>query len=174
MLPPEAAWLPQSQLSEKALLFNEMDGVFENGLRWIAEADGSVRLNVEQDPSHSRNLRLASGAVAARVILAKRKSRDLHWTPVWAVDVVAREEEVVRLTPDESDALEGAEMALWAYTLDDDVIAVDCDLSHAGLEIKSSFSGVQQTGVPLMLPAIKRSDAEYRVFQTVVMLHNKA
>ena len=93
----EIVELRAGQLTEKARLLREMERMFENRLEWIAETDGRVLLEIQQEDL-SGGAHESSG-VAVRVVVVQRNADQPQWTPVWAVDLVAREERVIRLTP---------------------------------------------------------------------------
>jgi hypothetical protein len=171
-LPPEFAWLQESQLAEKAALLREMDRVFDGRLQWVVETDGRVLLEV-QSPADSGNRTLPPATYMIRIVVARQDSQQASWAPVWAADVVARQEDQVRLTDDSSSVPEGVELALWVYPVDDDMVAVDLDLALDNLPIESYYSGIQEPGVPLAVHATKDNDEHYQVFQTVVRLNGE-
>jgi hypothetical protein len=168
-LPPQFAWLERSQLAEKAVLLREMDRLFDHRLEWIGETDGRVLMELRQDAEAPR-----AAGVAVRLVVVRRQGAGEDWTPVWAIDLVARQEEVVRLTPETADLPKGAELALWAYPVGGEMIAVDCELSLAELPIDASHSGVQPSGVPVAVDSVRQGGVEYRVFQTVAILDDEA
>jgi len=168
---PDSVWLPADQVAEKAKLLREMERVFENRLEWVAETDGRVLLEVRQGGLGESRLDTETG-VAVRVVVVRRSANQPHWKPVWAVDLVARQEQVIRLTPESAALPEGAELSLWAYAADEEMVAVDSNLTLAGLPVESTFSGMQQSGKPTVVHSVEESGVEYQVFQTVAILNN--
>ena len=168
-LPPQYAWLEESQLGEKAALLPEMAAMFENRLQWIAETDGRVVLQVQQD-SDGGATPTGTPDLVVRLVVVRRGPQTTRWTPVWAVDVVARREQVVRLTPANADLPPGTEFSLWAFPVDDDVIAVDSRLSLVEHSLEAEFSDVQCPGVPAMMHEVQTDGQQYRVFQTIAVL----
>ncbi|HUT10596.1 MAG TPA: hypothetical protein VMY42_08870 [Thermoguttaceae bacterium] len=172
-LPPQYAWLDQSQLGEKAALLREMERVFENRLQWVAETEGRVVMQVEQDGRDGAALPAEAAGVAVRVVVVQRDADSDQWTPVWAVDVLARQQQVVHLTPSNAGLPPGTELVLWAFAVDDDVIAVDSRLSVAEHSLQVEFSDVQRSGVPARVYEVREHGRQYRVFQTIAMLDDK-
>jgi hypothetical protein len=172
-LPPQFAWLENSQLADKAALLREMDRVFDDRLQWVIETDGRVLLEVQNSNGNPKRA-TAHPAYMVRIVVARQDSHQSPWTPVWAADVVAHQEDLVRLTSESAGMPEGVELALWIYPVDDQVIAVDSDLALTGLPIELQFSGLQQPGVPLAVHASTEESVQYQVFQTVARLNGEA
>jgi len=163
--PPQYVWLDRSQLAEKATLLREMERVFENRLQWIAETEGRVAMQVEQDGRDRAAAPAEEAGVAVRVVLVQRDADCDRWTPVWAVDVLARQQEVVHLTPSNAGLPPGTELVLWAFALDDDVIAVDSRLSVAEHSLQVEFSDVQRSGVPARVYEVREHGRQYLCFR---------
>jgi hypothetical protein len=169
--PPPFARLDEEELAKKARLFRETERLFENRLEWIVETDDRVLLEIEQNAGSSGGS--SPTRLAVRVVVARRNAGQTSWTPVWAVDVVTREEQPIRLTPESGRLPAGAELFLWVYPVDKDVIAVDSTLSLAGPALQSTFSGLQHVGVPTPVCEVERDGTEFQVFQTVAVLDSE-
>jgi hypothetical protein len=169
--PPAFAWLDERELAEKARLLRETERLFENRLEWIAETDDRVLLEVRQNAGGGAGT--PATGLAVRVVVARRNVEQPSWTPVWAVDLVVHQEEVVRLTPQSAHLPNGAELVLWAYPVDEDIVAVDAELSLSGPALQSTFSGLQRSGIPTSVYAAERNGTELRVFQTVAVLDSE-
>ena len=91
-LPPSYAWLQDEQLRNKAILLDEMESVFGRRLNWLAETGDNVQVDVGRQSSTGDGQ-----ALAVRVVVQRRRVGRQNWTVAWAIDVVARNEEVVRL-----------------------------------------------------------------------------
>lgn len=167
---PDIVELRAGQLTEKARLLGEMERMFENRLEWIAETDGRVLLEIQQEDLSGGGHE--SAGVAVRVVVVRRNTDQPQWTPVWAVDLVAREERVIRLTPETGALPEGAELSLWTYAADEQMIAVDSNLSLGNIPVESTSSGLQQSGIPAVIHKTDRDGVQYQVYQTVAMLDN--
>jgi len=167
-LPPRFAWLEENQLGEKGRLIRELEPMFDDRLQWIAETDGRVLLEV-QDQAVGAAAE-SSVPLAVRIVVVRRGPRQAQATPVWAVDVVARQERVVRLSSESADLPEHVELRFWAYPVDEEMVAVDSSLSLSGLALESDFSGVQKCGEPFAVYSAERSGVQYEVFQTVARL----
>ncbi len=164
--------IPTHQVTEKAKLLREMERLFENRLEWVAETDGRVLLEIRGEGPDEGRIPAPTG-LAVRVVVVRRTPNQSQWNPVWAVDLVARQEQVIRLTPESTALPEGAELFLWAYAADEQMVAVDSSLSLGGLPVESTFSGMQQSGIPTVVHATERSGVQYQVFQTVAILDNE-
>ena len=167
-LPPQYAWLQRSQLAEKAVLLRETERLFEGRLEWIAETDGRVLLEV-RDRAGGDSAPPAVPLVI-RVVVVRRSADQPEGIPVWAVDVVARQERVIRLSSAAADLPEDAELSIWAYAVDDEMVAVDSRLSLSSLALESRFSGLQKSGEPFAVHTVEARDVQYQVFQTVARL----
>jgi hypothetical protein len=166
---PEIVRLQPDEVMEKAKLLREMERMFENRLEWVAETGGRVLLEIREEDLSSGP---APTGVAVRVVVVQRGPRQPQWKPVWGVDLVARQEQVIRLTPESASLPKGTEFSLWTYTADEQMIAVDSNLSLVGLPVESTFSGLQQSGIPNVVHATERNGVQYRVYQTVAILDN--
>jgi hypothetical protein len=173
-LPPELVVLQESELAEKVVLANEMDKLFGDRFQWIGETADRVLLEVGESDTTSDADGPRSARLAVRVIAVRRGADEEKWTPIWAADLVTRQEQVVRLTPDPVGSPDGADFSLWAYALDDDTIVVDSELSLGEVSLSSTFNGVQRSGVPVTMHTVQQDAVQYCVFQTVVILDGEA
>jgi len=62
----------------------------------------------------------SSVPLAVRIVVVRRSPRQAQATPVWAVDVVARQERVIRLSSESAGLPEDVELRLWAYPVDEE------------------------------------------------------
>lgn len=169
---PDFVWLHADHVTEKAKLLREMERLFENRLEWVAETNGRVLLEIREEGAGDGGVTAPTG-VAIRVVVVRRRANQPQWKPVWAVDLVARQEQVIRLTPKSAALPQGAELFLWAYAADEQMVAVDSSLTLGGLPVESTFSGLQQSGIPTVVHSTERSGVQYQVFQTVAILDNE-
>lgn len=162
-LPPAYAWLQETQLREKAVLLQEMESIFDRQTIWLAETGKNIDMGVV-----NRTTLTEMKPVAVRVVVERRRVAESAWTSVWAVDVMTRSEEVVRLT---SKSAKAAQLVLWSYVLPDGMIAVDCSLTlgeSAGVPIVTS--GLQSDCQPVEVYSAIVDGDEIRVFQTAAVL----
>jgi hypothetical protein len=176
---PDAAPLDDSravrwaEISPEALqegreLYAEVDRLFVDRLRWVAQSNGDVLLGV--DAAQGRVGEPSSPAVVKLVVLARGFGQP-DWRRVWQTDVILRSEEAVEVTTDQN-AVD--RVALWVYALADGRIAVDTDLVlSAPLKLASQHNAVVDPGVPMELVGIRQEGMEYRVLQTVAMLDGR-
>jgi hypothetical protein len=167
-LPPRLAWLDDGQLREKGRLIRELEQMFDRRLQWIAETDGRVLLEVRCRPIDDSAQ--SSVPLVARIVVVRRVPHQSQATPVWAVDVLARQERMVRLGTESAGLPEEVELRFWAYPVDEEMVAVDSSLSLPGLALAWNLSSVQEFGEPFVVCRVERSGVEYEVFQTVARL----
>jgi hypothetical protein len=169
--PPADAWIAASQQAEKLVLLEELQLLFENRLAWIAETPEGLQLEVRD---HGTAGDRAAATLAVRVVVAKRTEDGSQWTPIWTTDLIVPEEQTVRFSPDSKQGDGESQLSLWAYRVDENVIAVDSDLSLQPLAHHSTHSGAQISGVPTPVTSFRRDGSEYQVFQTVAILDREA
>jgi hypothetical protein len=171
---PEAAFaaaeLPEQQILARARLLRETEWLFDGRLAWWAEVgadvERQVKMGLDEEP------RAAGPSVAVRLVVARRDASDGPWTTLWSADVVARNEEVVRLG--NCNGGDAGRLLLWAYVLPDGMIAVDTDFALGGPQpVQAVASQVQAERVPAVVQSVTREGIEYRVFQTVAVLNGK-
>jgi hypothetical protein len=159
------AVITPEQLARDAKLFAELDRMFGRQLRWVAESDGGVELGIEPDEAAAPPAN--SKPVTIRFTVVKREQGDRDWNVVWTVNLVARDEQLVRLAPE----ADSPSLMAWAYTLPDGKIACDADLSLGGSEgwhVKASE--LQSAGDVRELASTAEGGVEYRVYQAIQIL----
>jgi len=162
---PAGVCFVQSELVEKVALLSAMQDVFAGRLAWIGEAGREVQLGLLPDAVSAPR---SSAPLVVRVVVLARKSNTSGWRPVWQADVIAQDEEVVDLA---AEGVHDGNLRLWMRTLPDGAIAVDADLAWKGAaRLRSSFSGIQRTGVPQRVFSSESDEGEYQVYQTVARL----
>jgi hypothetical protein len=165
---PAFAALTEEQLNAKAVLWKEMENIFPDQLQWAAESDEKVAMGL------LREAKPASGKgtpIAIRVVVVSRTDDDRAWTPVWTVDVVTRQEEVVALTPE---CFGVGKLLLWTYPMPDGMVAVDGRIALPDpTPVDSSFSGIQARGTTKAIMSVNSGDVQYRVYQTIALVGEK-
>jgi hypothetical protein len=143
-------------------LFGEMELLFADRLRWVAESNGDMGLGVESLPGGAPQ---DAAAVLVRLVIAGRKADEAVWRPVWRVDVLLRGSELVQIVPN---ARADNALTLWVYPMADGKVAVDTALSlKAPVEVSSSGGCVVDQGKPSEVLSLRAGDTEYRVLETV-------
>jgi hypothetical protein len=162
---PSAVQLSESVLAEKARLLAGMEETFNGQLAWVAEHGGHVEVGLAPETTtHSGDAK----PLAVRVVVLARKTGEAAWKPIWQADAIAHNDEIVDLA---AKGLRGGNLRLWMHPLPDGAIAVDSDLAVSGtVPVRSTFSGVQQGGVPQRVFALQNEDWEYQVYQTAALL----
>jgi hypothetical protein len=162
-LPPAYAWLQEGQLRDKAVLLREMESIFDRRTIWLAETGESIDVGVV-----NRSTPAETKPVAVRIVVERRRAAESKWTPVWAMDVIARSEEMVRLTPKSSFA---ARLEMWSYLLPDGMIAVDTNLTlDDSTGVQMTISSLQSDGWPVEVYSAHVDGSEIRVFQSAAVL----
>jgi hypothetical protein len=148
-------------------LFKEMERLFTERLRWVAETDGTMSLGVEVLPGAANR----AEPVLIRLTVLERREKG-PWVPTWNTDVLVRGEEMVEIAPDRKT---DNRIAFWVYPLSDGRLAVDTDLSlQAPAVLASQASTVVEDGRPVEIMSLRAGESEYRVIQTVRRLSEKA
>lgn len=162
---PEFAWLTDQQIQQKRMLWADFDQTFDQRLTWIAETSDHVEFGLaEVDSPAPANSR----PVAVRIVVARRSADGGSWQPVWAVDVVARSEQVVRLPRQSKNS---ADLTMWAYVLPDGNVALDTTLEVGNHKLyPAGSSSMQQDRKPTRVFTQEIDGVEYQIFQTVALL----
>jgi hypothetical protein len=160
--PPAFAWLSDAQLSDKAILRDEMVGLFDRQFGWFAETARGMEVGVDDRPGDAD-----SRSAAIRVIV-ERRAIGGDWNTVWAIDVVARSEQRIEIVPD-SDDLSG--FTLWAYVLPDGMVSVDTGLTLTG-SAPVTAERLQRDGEPEVIYSTTTDGYEVRVLQAAAALES--
>jgi len=159
------ATITHAERREENRLFTEMERLFDDRLRWIVESDGDVGLGVESIPGGTDD---AAAPVLVRFVLAARQPGQSGWDRIWGMDLLLRGEEIARIAPNPSS---GNRLTLWVYPMTDGQIVVDTDAAlDAPVRLASRSSTVLKQGEPSELARLRVNDAEYRLYQTAVLL----
>ena len=159
------AAVARSDIEAGGRLFREMEDLFADELRWIAESGSNVRLGIHQ---------VSGGQVAGatplliRVLVVQRRRGATSWQKILENDVLTRTQERVEAV---ADARLGSRLELWAHVLPDGKVAVDSSIRltspiHASVDV----TNVLTPGQPTRVFSLKTEDGEYRIFQVVVPL----
>ncbi len=162
-----AAGISREELAELRRLFDEMEYLFDDQFRWLAEHNGKVNLSVD---SLRGGPAAGSKPVFYRLTVVAGSERTGEWETVWNADILLRSEEQVNIRTGRC-GLE--ELVLWVYPLPDGAVAVDADLKldkPGGAVSKSAV--LQRAGVPLEILSVRDGETEYRVLQTVSTLED--
>ena len=154
-----------SELQARARLFHEMETLFADDLRWVADSDNEVRLSVR--PVSGGPIARAT-PLLIRVLVVQRNSGEASWHELMKADVLTRSQELVEAVPDPK--LDNR-LLLWAYTLPDGKVAVDSNIRlTTPIRAYVDVTNVLTPGRPANVFSLKTEDAEYRIFQVVTPL----
>jgi hypothetical protein len=168
---PEYAWLQEEQIQNKFVLLMEMESLFDRQLAWMAETENRLEFGLDRSLFSHTDRSPDPGRFAVRVIVEQRQQGTTVWQSAWAMDVVSRNEEFVRVTPSKA---YGHELQVWTYRLPDGAIAVESVLQLNGTSpFRARASGLHQNTKPLKVVTAQNNGTEYRVFQTVAVLDGK-
>lgn len=168
---PAFSWLQDDQLRNKALVLNELELLFDHKLNWFTDSADKVQVGIEGLSLRSDAQSISPQAIAVRVVVERRPVGRSDWTIAWAIDVVAKNEEVVCLNNDSAD---DPKFAMWAYLLPDGEIVVDTDLNFGDGALKSHTSEVQVNRDPREVFMCVADGFEYRAFQAAAVLEDTA
>lgn len=162
--PPDAA-VGADVLAARHKLLTETNALFDNQLSWIAEGAREVSLEVSDH--------VASGDsefLLVRVVVGQRSAADSVWSTVWQTDVIARNDALIEIAPEQ---LGGSSLALWAHVISEGEVAVEMDLSFAnGSQSPPAAITVLRSGQPTRVSCTSENGVEWCVFQTAMPLHS--
>jgi len=161
----QLAGLQAGDIETGRRLFGEMERLFSDELRWVAETNGDVNLGLES--LHGPHGQKTHAAVV-RLAVVGRGNNDRQWRTVWSSDVLLRGEEMVEVVPDRG---AGSRLALWVYPLSDGKVAIDTDLAlDVPVRLAARRSLVVDQKVTSQVASVRDGDIEYRLLQSVAML----
>ena len=105
------AGISSGQIRVHKRLFQEMNRLFAERLRWVAETDGKMAMGVEALSGAANN----AAPVLVRLTVLERRENG-PWIPAWNTDVLVRGEEMVEVAPDRKT---DDRIVLWVYPLSD-------------------------------------------------------
>ena len=164
---PAFAAVSAQEVGAGAKLFTEMERLFSDHLKWVAQSNGDVGIGVE--PEGSLISADSSGKpVLVRLTVLSRKTGEKEWRKAWNTDVVMRREQLVEIAPNEKS---GNKLALWVYPLADGKLAVDTNIALVQpATIASRSNMVVAHGQVADIAQLRAGNEEYRVLQSVQVL----
>lgn len=167
-IPPELAWLRTDQLDAKRQLLGELNELFDRRVEWFAETSGHLEMDLRPVRDERPPAATKDAAVAVRVLVVSRPRGESTWRIAWALDIVARNEQVVRLSPA---AAAGADVEIWAYRLPDGVIHVDSRVTIPSLEgLRLTNATIFDNERPAQVGKWATDQAEYRAYELAASL----
>ena len=164
-VPEDLASIGPSELQASARLFHEMEMLFADDLRWVADSDNEVRLGVR--PVSGGPIARAT-PLLIRVLVLQRNSSEASWHEVMKADVLTRSQELVEVVPDPK--LDNR-LLLWAYVIPDGKVAIDSSIRlTTPIRASVDVTNVLTPGKPANVFSLETEDAEYRIFQVVTPL----
>ena len=153
----------QLEIEAGRQLFCEVEKLFGDQLRWVAENQSEVRLDVRR--TSGRAIAEATPLLIRVVVV---KSKGSSWVRVLETNILARSEELVELAPDPKMA---GRLTLWGYPLPDGKIALDASIwlsspICAGVDV----TNILDPGKPKKIFTLKIEGGEYRVYEMVTPL----
>jgi hypothetical protein len=158
----DATTVPALDIELGRKLFSEIDRMFPERLRWVAESNGDMGMGIESAPTGI----VENGVpMFVRLTLVARHDSEHAWRPTWSADMLVRSEDAVEIVPSPH---ADNHLSLWIYPLTDGHILVDSRVSLATpLPLAAVSEAVVQPGRPLQLSAGRRNNTDYRLYQTV-------
>ncbi len=158
----QAAWaaISYDESEARGRLFREMQRLFPERLRWVAESADAVALGVDggADAVDER-----SRPLLVRVVVVARNRGEERWRPVWRRDVLLHADQFVEVNP-----TAGApdRVLLWTHVLPDGAIAVETGLRLTEpVRVELSHASAAAAGQATGSSAFEREEVEYRVVQ---------
>ena len=163
--PTEPALIDNQQRISGQRLFTEMEHLFADQFRWMAEFNGHTELAVEPITG---GLSSDSMPVQYRLTVMTRAAGDATWRTAWSTDILLRTEEWVDIRPAQWRA--GDYLTLWVHRVEDNTLAVDTSLSlETPVRVESQITRLQRDREPEEILAWRESDTEYRILQTIAL-----
>lgn len=142
--------------------------MFDRKLTWMVETGDGIEFDVSGTP-RKRPADATEKPLAVRIVVQRRNPDQIEWQLAWTADVISQYEKIVRIS---SASPEGHRLDIWAWQLPDGLIAVDSELNLKGQHsLRAQASSLQQERRPAEIIRQAHDGAEYRVFQTVAVLH---
>ncbi len=149
----------------QALVFEEMQRVFDQRLAWVAETGQDILMEVDSEESDSQR-----PLMCIRLSLASKSNSESGAVgrKVWEMDVIVRSEQTVRIGTDESTP----QLVLWPFLTDDGKVLVETQFNLAAPD------GVNHRSTILLSPGLTEDqgvvDARFVFSQKVVLLKEPA
>ncbi len=152
----------QSELQASARLFHEMETLFADDLRWVADSNNEVRLGIR--PVSGGPIACAT-PLLIRVLVIHRNRGETSWHELMRADVLTRSQELVEAVPDTK--LDNR-LLLWAYVVPDGKVVIDLRIRLTEpIRAYVDVTNVLSPGKPAKVFSLETEDAEYQVFQVV-------
>lgn len=162
-LPPQFAFLQQSDLQQQAELLSHVNASMGQEISWVAETSSGLEFGWNDSDETAQKQQ----PIAVRLVVQRRIPNSSDWTLVWAIDVMAQAENIVTIPQ----ANEGASLRLWAHQLPDGMIFVDSQFHLSGeSHVSSQSSHLLRDGEPVKVDATGEDEAEYRIFHAAAAL----
>ncbi len=160
-----SASIPTERLEAAARLLSEMNRLFDENWRWVAQSNGDMNMGVAR--LHG-GMGSETQSMIVRVTLAAKDDGTQPWRNVWHSDILLRSEDAVEITPNKA---HDNSLAFWVLPLANGSLHVDAavSLTHP-LRIASRESMVVRDGVPSELASFSRGKTSYKLYQTVKLL----
>ena len=157
--------LTRQELEDAAALYAAAYEQFDDRLAWLADSEQHFEVGLHEDPPTSDTSR---PRVIVRLVAVLRDTHGQTWQQLWAIDVIADSEELVRIS-DESGR--NGSVLIWPYVLADGNIAIDTQIDWDGpVPVRSAESAVQRPSVPATILSQESGESELRIISTVAVL----
>ena len=156
------AGISSEQLAAQGRLFREMNRMFTEGLRWVAQSDGEVGIGLDTESGLAGR---EAAPLLVRVTVLARADGATDWHQAWSADMMVRDQDVVEVAPDPRSH---NKLTVWVYALEDGKLAVDTRVAlNLPVTLESRLNTVVARGLPTEIASTRVGGAEYRIFQTV-------
>lgn len=162
---PSAHRFSVSQRAEVAAAYQEL---FGRDLAWVVEDQRRAEIGLKTGSAGAPDS--ATPVVAIRLVIWTRPAGGATWQELHTLDVLTESERLIQTSGHTGGA---PPLALWAYPIDDNHIAIDVAL-QIGKQPKELVEGsfVQRYGEYTNVLTVVRDGKEYRIFQIAEVLNN--
>lgn len=159
------ARISSNLIQGQKVVFNEMENLFQDRLRWIVSSGNNVQMGIAGEGEAVAGTR----PMLVRVVVLRRGIGENKWKSIWDTDVLARGEEFVESAPNPG---RDNRLCVWVCPNVDGTLVVESHVAlEAPVEIASSTSSVVKPGAPVQLLSLRTDEADYCVYQTVDWLN---
>lgn len=159
------ARIAPEEIRAQRMLFQETSALFNDRLHWIVQTANDIQLGIQPGNTAFTD---AKNLLLIRLVVVKKTGSETHWENVWQGDVLAADQEVIRvgLGPHRQDRL-----SVWSFPNADGTFTVESRLSlERPVQLATESDAVCRPGRPRQIALFITGDAEYRIFQTLDVL----
>jgi hypothetical protein len=159
----ELAQLTPLATERMRVLAAETGRLFDQRVAWLAETNEDLLFGLDESPVSGDQSRQQ---ITLRIVVFHRSPGTQGWQPVFATNVVTREEEVIEM----QNKTDGPSLRLWTHILPDQSVAVDTDLTMGNSAPHWSTTSVLSAESPAAVVKDSDGPGEYQVWQSAAIM----